>query len=146
MKLRPGCSIEVALWQLEIPAVGANSVRTVDAAAWASNGRGQRHVALGGVALTARNSHQIRPHRPGSMTRPSCSRVSWAVACEGMSWEQSRRTRTMATSRSDDSRDESRQRDNGKSTRFGAINEPEERGRYAGRSRYESTRRETVSA
>ena len=76
MQLRPGCSIEVALWQLEIPAVGANSVRTVDAAAWASNGRGQQHVALVGVALTERNSHQIRPHLPGTVTGQSCSRCS----------------------------------------------------------------------
>ena len=33
MQLRPGCSIGVVLWQLEIPPVGANSMRTVDAAA-----------------------------------------------------------------------------------------------------------------
>ena len=64
MELRPGCSIGVAVWQLEIPPVGANSSRTVDAAVWASNGRGQQHVALDGVALTVRNSHQIRPHLP----------------------------------------------------------------------------------
>ena len=61
MKLRPGCSIGVALWQLEIPPVWANSSRTVDAAASARSGRGQQHVALDGVALTVRNSHQIRP-------------------------------------------------------------------------------------
>jgi hypothetical protein len=30
----------------------------LDAAAWASNGQGQQHDALIGVALTARNSHQ----------------------------------------------------------------------------------------
>ena len=146
MKLRPGCSIEVALWQLEIPPVWANSFRTVDAVAWASNGRGQQHVALGGVALTARNSHQIRPHRPGSMTRPSCSRVSWAVACEGMSWEQSRRQRTIASSRSDDNRDEARRSDSGKDARFIATDEHEERGTYAWRGRYAATRRKTASA
>jgi hypothetical protein len=62
--LRPGRSIGVARGQLEIPLVGANSVRTVNAAAWVSNGRGQQHVALVGVALAVRNSHQIRPHLP----------------------------------------------------------------------------------
>src|SRR5262245_13045473 len=50
-ELRPGCSIGVALWQLAIPPVWANSRRTLDAAVWASSGRGQRHVALDGVAL-----------------------------------------------------------------------------------------------
>ena len=60
-KIRPGCSIGVALGQLEIPPVGANSVRAMEAAS-ASSGRGQQHVAWGGVALTVRNSHQIRPH------------------------------------------------------------------------------------
>jgi hypothetical protein len=30
----------------------------VDAAAWASNGQGQQHDALIGVALSVRNSHQ----------------------------------------------------------------------------------------
>src|SRR5215831_2392817 len=37
-------------------------------------GEAGQHVALYGVALTARNSHQIRPHRPGSVSGPSCSR------------------------------------------------------------------------
>jgi hypothetical protein len=124
--LRPGCSIGVALGQLEIPPVGANSVRSLDAAAWASNGRGQQHVAVYGVARTARNSHQIRPHRPGSVTGRSCSRVSWAVPCEGMSWEQSRQTRTIAASRSDDNRDESRNRDNEQNAGFRATNAAEE--------------------
>jgi len=73
---RPGCSIEVALRQLEIPPVWANSSRTVDAAAWARKGRGQQHVALDGVALTVRNSHQIRPHLPGSIIGQSCSRFA----------------------------------------------------------------------
>ena len=145
-KLRPGCSIGVALWQLEIPPVWANSVRTVDAAASASSGRGQQHVALGGVALTVRNSHQIRPHLPGSVTGLSCSRLSWAVPCEGMCWEQSRRKRTIATSRSDDNRDEAGQPDDGKSAGITAPNEHEERGTYAWRWRYVATRRETASA
>jgi hypothetical protein len=67
IKIRPGCSIGVAVRQLEIPPVWANSSRTVDAAVWASNGRGQQHVALDGVALTVRNSHQIRPHLPAPL-------------------------------------------------------------------------------
>src|SRR5262249_52340723 len=50
-KLRPGCSIGVALRRLKIPPVGANSSRTVDAAVGVSKGRGQQHVARGGVAL-----------------------------------------------------------------------------------------------
>jgi hypothetical protein len=37
------------------------------AAASASDGRGQQHVALDGVALAVRNSHQIRPHLPGPL-------------------------------------------------------------------------------
>src|SRR5262249_55443990 len=100
-ELRPGCSIGVALGQLEIPPVGANSVRTVDAAASARKGRSQQHVALGRVALSVRNSHQIRPHLPGSVTGQSWSRLPWAVPCEGMCGEQSRRQRTIATSRSE---------------------------------------------
>src|ERR1041384_6894393 len=48
--IQPGCSIGVALWQLEIPPVRANSWRTVDAAVSASNGGGQQHVALDRVA------------------------------------------------------------------------------------------------
>src|SRR5262249_34203669 len=36
--LRPGCSIGVAWRQLEIPPVGANSSRTLDAAAFVSDG------------------------------------------------------------------------------------------------------------
>ena len=62
--------------QLESPPVWANSSRTVDAAASARKGRGQQHVALDGVALTVRNSHQIRPHLPASVTGQSCSRLS----------------------------------------------------------------------
>ena len=34
------------------------------------------HDALNGVALTARNSHQINPHLPRPITRQSCSRLS----------------------------------------------------------------------
>src|SRR5262245_27786396 len=64
----------VGLGQLEIPPVWGNSRRTVEAAAWASNGRGQQHVAVEGVALTVRNSQQIRPHLPPSVTGQSCSR------------------------------------------------------------------------
>jgi hypothetical protein len=56
-KGRSGCSIRVVLWQLEIPPVWAYSRCDLDAAAGASNGRGQQHDALDGVALTARNSH-----------------------------------------------------------------------------------------
>ena len=56
-KGRSGCSIRVAWWQLEIPPVWANSREDLDAAVWASNGRGQQHDALDGVALTVRNSH-----------------------------------------------------------------------------------------
>src|SRR5215831_1843491 len=33
-----------------------------------------QHVAVYGVALAVRNSHQIRPHRPGSVSGPSYSR------------------------------------------------------------------------
>ena len=47
---RSGCSIRVAWWQLEIPPVWANSREDLDAAVWASKGRGQQHDALGGVA------------------------------------------------------------------------------------------------
>jgi len=43
-----------------------------------------------------------------------------------MSWEQSRRPRTIATSRSDDNRDEARNRDNEKNAGVIATNEPEE--------------------
>src|SRR5262245_354559 len=85
---------------------GPTRGRTVDAAASVSNGRGQQHDALDGVALTVRNSHQIRPHLPWSNTGQSCSRLSRAAPCEGMCWEQSRRQRTIATSRGDDNRDE----------------------------------------
>src|SRR5262249_37936711 len=42
-----GCSIRVAVWLLEIPPVWANSRCDLDAAAWASNGRGL--VQLAGV-------------------------------------------------------------------------------------------------
>jgi transposase len=66
----------VAPGQLEIPAVGATSSRTVAAAAWASQGRGRQHVAVEGVALTVRNSHQIRPHLPGAVPGQSCARFS----------------------------------------------------------------------
>ena len=54
--------------------------------------------------------------------------------------------RTIATSRSDDNRDESRNRDNEKNARFTATNEPEEHATYAQRYRYAATRRKTVSA
>ena len=37
--------------------LGPTRCRTLDAAAWASNGQGQQHDALIGVALAARNSH-----------------------------------------------------------------------------------------
>src|SRR5262249_47169251 len=43
-----------------------------------------------------------------------------------MCWEQSRRQRTIATSRSDDNRDESRNSHNEKKVGFSATNEPEE--------------------
>ena len=48
-----------------------------------------------------------------------------------MSWEQSRQTRTIATSRSDDNRDEARRNDSGKDARFIVTDEHEERGTYA---------------
>jgi hypothetical protein len=143
---RSGCSIRVASWQLEIPPVWAYSRCDLDAAAWASNGPGQQHDALGGVALTVRNSHQIRPHRPGSVAWPSCPRSSWAVPCEGMCWEQSRRTRTIATSRSDDNRIESRKTDRGKNAGLTAANELEDHRTYAQRYRYGATQKKTVSA
>src|SRR5262245_39343433 len=115
----------VADWQLEIPPVWANSSRTVDAAASAIVGRGQPHVALDGAALTVRNSHQIRRHLPRSVTGQSRSRLSGAAPCEGMCWEQSRQKRTIATSRSDDNRDESRTSDNDRNAGFIATNKPE---------------------
>jgi hypothetical protein len=49
-----------------IPPVRANSDETVDASASADWGRGGRHDALNGVALAARNSHQINPRPPAS--------------------------------------------------------------------------------
>ena len=49
--------------QLEIPPVWANSNVSLDAAATAS-GLASQHVALDGVAPTARNSHQINPRLP----------------------------------------------------------------------------------
>src|SRR5215813_8244902 len=43
---------------------------------WLSSAMGEagQHVAVYGVALAVRNSHQIRPHRPGSVSGPSYSR------------------------------------------------------------------------
>jgi len=67
----------------------------------AARAQARRHGALDGVALTARNSHQISPHLPGAFSGRNCPRPSWAVACEGMCWEQSRLQRTIATSRSE---------------------------------------------
>jgi hypothetical protein len=42
-----------------------------------------------------------------------------------MSWEQSRRQRTIATSRGDDNRDECQKRDNGKNAEITQTDEPE---------------------
>src|SRR5262249_27870551 len=73
-QLRPGCSIGVAVRQLEIPPVGPTRVGPWMRRLSSAMGEAGQHVAVYGVALTARNSHQIRPHRPGSVTGPSCSR------------------------------------------------------------------------
>jgi hypothetical protein len=63
-----------------------------------------------------------------------------------MCWEQSRRKRTIATSRSDDNRDESRNSDSGKNAGFTATNELEEDVTYARRYPYGATQKKTVSA
>jgi hypothetical protein len=87
----------------------------VDAAAWASNGQGQQHDALIGVALAARNSHQDKS--ASAMTDYQAELLT-AIASSNFAKEcvGSNRLlkRTIATSRSDDNRDESRRiyRDN----------------------------------
>jgi hypothetical protein len=63
-----------------------------------------------------------------------------------MCWEQSRLKRTIATSRSDDNRDEARNRDNGKSADCTATIKPEKDVKLARRYRYGADRRKTVSA
>ena len=63
-----------------------------------------------------------------------------------MSWEQSRQQRTIATSRSDDNRDEARRRDNDKNAGFIATNKPENDVNLAQRYRYGADRRKTASA
>ncbi len=70
-----------------------------------SMGSASQHDAPDGVARTVRNSHLDKS--ASAKTGQSCSRNPCAVPREGMCWEQSRLKRTIATSRSDDSRDES---------------------------------------
>ncbi len=101
-----GCSIPVALSQLEIPPVGANSMRSLDAAAWASNGRGQQHDAVYGVALAARNSHQINPHLPWPLPGRAAHEYRERYLAKECVGSNRLLTRTIATSRGDDNRDE----------------------------------------
>jgi hypothetical protein len=54
--------------------------------------------------------------------------------------------RTIATSRSDNNRDESHKRDNGKNAEITLTNEPGKQATYAWRYRYAATQRKTVSA
>lgn len=70
----------------------------------ACNGCGQPHDALNGVAPTARNSHQINQHppRPGGAAHENRER-RLAKECVGSNRALKR---TIATSRSDDDRDE----------------------------------------
>src|SRR4051795_6244256 len=93
-----------------------------------------RHDALNGVALTARNSHRIHPRLPGP-TRRSRSRHAWAVAREGMGWEQSPLTRTIAASRNDN-RDEPPARDSRQAATIDHDEQAQRPGEYAQRSRY----------
>jgi hypothetical protein len=79
----------------------------VDAAAWASNGRGQQHVAVYGVALTVRNSHQINPHLTDYKAELLAAIASSNIAKECVGSNRQLK-RTIATSRSDDNRDESK--------------------------------------
>src|SRR5688572_10007498 len=58
-----GCSIRVA-WQLEIPPRLGQLESDRGCGASARNHQARPHDALYGVALTARNSHQINPHLP----------------------------------------------------------------------------------
>jgi hypothetical protein len=63
-----------------------------------------------------------------------------------MCWEQSRLKRTIATSRRDDSRDESQKSDNLYYPGFTATKTTKTGDYYAKRYRYAGTQRETVSA
>jgi hypothetical protein len=84
----------------------------LDAAAWASNGKAGPHDALIGVALAARNSHQDKS--ASAMTDYQAELLTaivssnFAKECVG---SNRLLKRTIATSRSDDNRDESRRTD-----------------------------------
>ena len=92
--------------QLEIPPAWANSYVTVDAALSTSNDRGRQYDALNGVALSVRNSQLDKPAsvHVAELLTVMASGASRRNVSGAIAWK-----RSIATSRSDDNRAESKQ-------------------------------------
>ncbi len=101
--------------------------------------KASRHEPVNGVALVARNSHQINQHlpRPGRATH---GEREWYLAKECVGSDR-RQKRTIATSRRDDDQAES-------NSKYKPHHQQRSRetGDYANHYLYAATQRETASA
>jgi len=101
-----GCSIRVAIGNLRSLPFGPTRHRPWMRRLQPERAEVRPHVAVNGVALTARNSHQINPHLPSKNPgRAAHGDREQSLAKE---WFGSNRLlqRTIATSRSDGNRDD----------------------------------------